>query len=129
MGLKRSVGLFRGLSYRGGGPMLAWVLHRLSGLGILLLVGLHVYATFFMQQTGSDIGTTINIIYENWIFQILVIFIVIFHALNGLRIIMLDTWPQALRFQREALWVQWFIFVPIYGLTIFVLFYTGLIGS
>jgi len=129
MGLKRSVGLFRGLSYGGGGPMLAWILHRLSGLSILLLVGLHVFASFFMQQTGSDIGTTINIIYENWIFQILVIFIVIFHALNGLRVIMLDTWPQALRFQREALWVQWFIFVPIYGLTIFVLFYTGLIGG
>ena len=90
MGLKRSVGFFQGLSYRGGGPMLAWVLHRLSGLGILLLVGLHVYASFFMQQTGSDIGIAINIVYENWIFQILVIFSVIFHALNGLRIIVLD---------------------------------------
>ena len=109
--------------------MLAWVLHRLSGLGILLLVGLHVYASFFMQQTGSDIGIAINIIYENWIFQILVIFIVIFHALNGLRIIVLDTWPQTLRFQREALWLQWFIFVPIYGLTIFILFSNSLIGS
>jgi succinate dehydrogenase / fumarate reductase cytochrome b subunit len=82
-----------------------------------------------MQQTGSDLGTTFNIIYESWIFQIIVIFIVIFHGLNGLRIIILDVWPSALRFQREALWLQWVIFVPVYGLTIFILVYTGLIGG
>jgi len=129
MGLKRKVGFFQGLKYQGGGPMLAWMLHRITGLSILLIVGLHVYASFFMQQTGSDLGTTFNIIYESWIFQIIVIFIVIFHGLNGLRIIILDVWPSALRFQREALWLQWFIFVPIYGLTIFILVYTGLIGG
>ena len=129
MGLKRKVGFFQGLKYQGGGPMLAWMLHRVTGLSILLLVGLHVYASFFMQQTGSDIGTNLNIIYESWIFQIIVIFIVIFHGLNGLRIIILDVWPQSLRFQREALWLQWFIFVPVYGLTIFILVSTGLIGG
>jgi succinate dehydrogenase / fumarate reductase cytochrome b subunit len=129
MGLKRNVGFFQGLKYQGGGPMLAWMLHRITGLSILLIVGLHVYASFFMQQTGSDLGTTFNIIYESWIFQIIVIFIVIFHGLNGLRIIILDVWPNALRFQREALWLQWFIFVPVYGLTIFILVYTGLIGG
>lgn len=129
MGLKRKVGFFQGLKYQGGGPMLAWMLHRITGLSILLIVGLHVYASFFMQQTGSDLGTTFNIIYESWIFQIIVIFIVIFHGLNGLRIIILDVWPNALRFQREALWLQWFIFVPVYGLTIFILVYTGLIGG
>ncbi len=129
MSLKRNVGFFQGLKYRGGGPMLAWMLHRITGLSILLVVGLHVYASFFMQQTGSDIGTTINIVYESWIFQIFVIFIVLFHGLNGMRIIILDVWPQALRFQREALWLQWFIFVPVYSLIIFILVYTGVIGG
>ncbi len=127
--MNRRVSLKEGLKYQGGGPMLAWLLHRISGLAILLFVGLHVVASFFMQQTGSDLATNINIIYESWIFQILITFIVIFHALNGLRIAILDIWPRFLVYQREALWLQWFIFIPVYGLTIFILIQRSLSGG
>lgn len=127
--MNRRVSLKEGLKYQGGGPMLSWLLHRISGLAILLFVGLHVISSFFMQQTGSDLATNINIIYESWIFQILVTFIVIFHALNGLRIAILDIWPRFLVYQREALWLQWFIFIPIYGLTIFILIQRNLSGG
>jgi succinate dehydrogenase / fumarate reductase cytochrome b subunit len=126
MGLNRKVGFLEGLKYQGGGPMLAWILHRLTALGIILFVGLHVIASFFMQQLGSDFATTINIIYESWIFQIIVAFCVIFHALNGLRIVICDLWPQSLMYQREILWLQWFIFVPIYSLTVFILIYINI---
>jgi succinate dehydrogenase / fumarate reductase cytochrome b subunit len=129
MGLSRRVGLWQGLKYQGKGPMLAWILHRLSGIGIAVFVGVHVISSFFMQQLGSDWATTLNTIYESWIFQIIVIFIVIFHALNGLRIIILDIWPQLLTYQREALWLQWFIFLPIYGLAIFILVQRSLSGG
>jgi succinate dehydrogenase / fumarate reductase cytochrome b subunit len=129
MSLNRKVGFFQGLKYQGGGPMLAWMLHRISGLAIMLFVGLHVLASFFMQQAGSDWATSINIIYESWWFQIVVAFIVIFHALNGLRIALLDLWPRFQVYQREALWLQWFIFIPIYGLTIFILVTRSLAGG
>ena len=129
MGLKRNVGFFQGLKYRGGGPMLAWMLHRITGLSILLVVGLHVYASFFMQQTGSDFATSLNIIYESWIFQIFVVFIVIFHGLNGLRICILDIWPKYQMFQREALWLQWLVFIPLYGLTVFIIIQRAISGS
>lgn len=129
MGLSRRVGLWQGLKYQGKGPMLAWILHRLSGIGIAVFVGLHVISSFFMQQLGSDWATALNTIYESWIFQIIVIFIVIFHALNGLRIIILDIWPKLLAYQREALWLQWFIFLPIYGLAIFILVQRSLSGG
>ncbi len=129
MGLSRRVGLLQGLKYQGKGPMLAWILHRISGICIAVFVGIHIISSFFMQQLGSDWATTLNTIYESWIFQILVIFIVIFHALNGLRIIILDIWPQLLVYQREALWLQWFIFLPIYGLAIFILVQRSLLGS
>ena len=120
MALKRNVGL-RGFKYRGGGPMWAWILHRVSGLAIVLFVGLHILASFFMQQFASDLATSLNIIYESVYFQIIVFFIVIYHGLNGLRIIILDTWPQLLEYQREVIWLQWLIFVPVYGLTIAVM--------
>jgi len=54
MGLSRRVGFFSGLRYHGGSPMWAWMLHRVTGLAMLTFVGLHVIASFFMQQTASD---------------------------------------------------------------------------
>lgn len=129
MELKRRGGFFYGLRYRGGGPMWAWVLHRVTGLALVLLVGIHVLASFFMQQTGSDFATSLNIIYESWIFQILVVFIVIFHGLNGLRISILDIWPKYQMFQREALWLQWLVFIPLYGLTVFIIIQRAISGS
>jgi len=83
MMLKRNVGL-AGIKYRGGGPMLSWVLHRISGLGMIIFIGIHVLAGFSMQQFSSDIGTAINTIYESPTFQIFIYFCVIFHVLNGL---------------------------------------------
>jgi succinate dehydrogenase / fumarate reductase cytochrome b subunit len=129
MGLNRKVGLVQGLKYQGGGPMLAWILHRITGLGILTFVGFHVIASFFMQQTGSDLATSVNIIYESWAFQIVIAFFVFFHALNGLRIAIQDLWPQVQIYQRELLWLQWFVFVPVYGLTVYFLVQSGLSGG
>jgi succinate dehydrogenase / fumarate reductase cytochrome b subunit len=120
MALKRNVGL-AGARYRGGGPMLAWVLHRISGLGMIIFVSLHVLASFFQHQLGNELATTINIIYESLYFQIFIYFVVIFHTLNGLRIVILDTWPAMLEYQREATWLQWLIFIPVYGLTVFIM--------
>lgn len=125
----RKVSYYQGMRYQGGGPMLAWILHSLSGLGILTFVGLHVIASFFMQQLGSDWATFVNTIYESWVFQIVAVFVVLFHAIGGLRIAILDLWPRFLVFQRESIWLQWLIFLPIYGLTIFILIQHALAGG
>jgi succinate dehydrogenase / fumarate reductase cytochrome b subunit len=129
MGLDRKVGFTAGLKYQGGGPMLAWILHRISGLGMLFFVGLHVLASFFTQQFGSDWAIAVNTIYESFWFQIFVIFFVLFHALNGLRIIILDLRPELLQYQREAIWLQWAVFIPLYGLTVFLIIQLGLSGG
>lgn len=109
--------------------MVVWMLHRITGIGILLFVGLHVLASFFMQQVGSDWAIALNTIYEAWYFQIIVIFFVIFHALNGLRIAMLDLFPQFLQYEREAIWLQFGVFVPVYALTIFILIRNAFLGG
>jgi succinate dehydrogenase / fumarate reductase cytochrome b subunit len=128
MALKRNVGL-KGFTYRGGGPMLSWILHRVTGVAIVLFVGTHVIASFFMQQLGSDWATAINTVYESIYFQFVVIFIVLFHALNGLRIIILDIWPKLLEYQREATWIEWLIFIPVYGMTAVIMILNKLNGS
>lgn len=125
MALTRNVGL-KGIRYRGGGPMLAWVLHRIGGLAIIIFVGIHVISSFFMQQTGSDVATAINIVYESVYFQVFIYFFVIFHAINGLRIILMDLWPKLLQYQHEVIWLEWFIFIPIYGLAVFIMIQNAL---
>jgi succinate dehydrogenase / fumarate reductase cytochrome b subunit len=128
MALKRNVGM-QSIKYRGGGPMLSSIMHRITGLAIVLFVSTHVIASFVMQQFGSDWATSINIIYESTYFQFIVIFVVLYHMMNGLRMIILDLWPKLLEFQREATWVLWLIFIPVYSLVVIIMILTLLQGA
>lgn len=119
MALNRSVGL-KGLRYRGGLPMLSWRLHRWTGIGIVVFVGLHVIASYFSSE-GSDWPIWINTIYESVYFQLLVVGIVYYHALHGLRVILLDFWPRLLEYQREITWAQWITFIPLYAMSVIIM--------
>ena len=99
MGLKRNVSLATGLRYKGQGPYLTFVLHRIGGLGMAIFVAVHILASFM----GGDIGRFLNGIYENWAFQIFIFFCVLFHAINGLRITLSDLFPKLIEHQRETL--------------------------
>jgi succinate dehydrogenase / fumarate reductase, cytochrome b subunit len=120
MTLKRNVGL-KGLKYRGGGPMLVWLLHRIGGLAIIIFVSMHVIASFFYQQNAGDFARLVDDIYESLYFQLVIYFFVIFHVINGLRIILADLWPKLLEHQRWMIWIEWIIFIPVYGLTVFIM--------
>lgn len=113
------------LAYRGGQPMVAWFLHRLTGIGIFLFVGMHVFAAFLLYGvTGGTANTVANAVtdfYESRPVQIFVLFAVLYHAFNGLRIIILDMWPGLHRFHREAMWVQWAIFLPVFLIPAFLI--------
>jgi succinate dehydrogenase / fumarate reductase, cytochrome b subunit len=122
MGLKRDVSLKDALRYQGKGPMLTYFLHRIGGLGMVIFVGLHVLASFI----GGRFGTFINPVYESWVFQIVIFFCVLFHVINGLRIVILDLWPKLLEYQREAIWLEWMVFLPIYGMAVYVIASTAL---
>ena len=117
MGLKRNVSLLTGLRYRGQGPMLTFVLHRVGGLGMVIFVSVHLLASYF----GGDVGKWFNAVYENWGFQLFVFFCALFHAVNGLRITLLDLFPKLIEYQREAIWVEWAVFLPIYGIAVLVI--------
>jgi succinate dehydrogenase / fumarate reductase, cytochrome b subunit len=124
MGLSRNVSLKDALRYQGKGPMLTYILHRIGGLGIVTFVGLHVLASF----VGGNFGSFVNLIYEHWAFQIVVFFCVLFHVVNGLRIVILDLMPKLIEYQREAIWVEWAVFLPIYGMAVLVIVRTALGG-
>jgi succinate dehydrogenase / fumarate reductase cytochrome b subunit len=124
MGLKRNVSLFTGLRYKGQGPMLTFVLHRIGGLGMAIFVTVHMLSSFL----GGKGGTFVNTIYENWAFQIFIFFCVLFHAINGLRITILDLFPKLIEHQRESIWIEWAIFLPTFGIATLVIVNTALGG-
>jgi succinate dehydrogenase / fumarate reductase cytochrome b subunit len=124
MALERNVSVTEGLRYQGGAPQIAWLLHRIGGLGIVIFVTIHILASFL----GGSIGGFLNDIYESWWFQIIVVFCALFHGINGLRITILDLWPRLLEYQREAIWVEWFVFLPVFGLAVIAIVNTALGG-
>ena len=128
MALNRKVGFFTGLKYKGGGPMWAWILHRLSGLAMVFFVGSHILAGFLTQQFGSDVGIAINTVYENWIFQLVLFFLVIFHAINGLRVTILDLWPKLIEHFRTVINVEWIVFALIAGFAVIVVLQNSMGG-
>jgi len=124
MSLKRNVSLATGLRYKGQGPMLTYVLHRVGGLGMAIFVTVHILASFL----GGDIGVFLNTVYENWLFQIFIFFCALFHAINGLRITIIDLFPKLLEHTREAIWIEWAVFIPVFGIAVLVIVQSALGG-
>ena len=121
MGLKRNVSLLTGLRYKGQGPMLTYVLHRIGGLGMAIFITIHMLSSFL----GGKSVTFVNSIYENWVFQIFIFFCVLFHAINGLRITILDLFPKLIEHEHEAMWIEWAVFLPIYAIAVLVIIKTA----
>jgi succinate dehydrogenase / fumarate reductase cytochrome b subunit len=121
MELKRNVSLATALRYKGQGPMLTFILHRIGGLGMAIFITVHILASFL----GGKTGVFLNTIYEHWLFQIFIFFCVLFHAINGLRITIVDLFPKLLVHQREAIWVEWAVFIPLFAIAVLVIIRTA----
>jgi len=89
--------LWQSLRYRGGVGQWAWLLHRLAGVGILLFLILHIL-DIFLVAFGPETFEKLLFIYHSVVFRpllVLLTFGVVYHALNGLRIVIIEFWPAA----------------------------------
>ncbi len=94
--------LFR---YRGDPSMWAWLLHRITGVGIFVFLLTHVTDTALIGW-GRDLYDAMMQLYHHPVFrigEILLFGVVLFHALNGLRVITLDFAPQTTIYNRQML--------------------------
>ena len=124
MGLNRNVSLWTGLRYKGQGPYLTFILHRIGGLGMGIFVTMHILASFM----SGEIGLFLNSVYENWAFQVFIFFCALFHAINGLRITILDLFPKLIEHEHEAIWIEWAVFLPTFGIAVLAIVTTALGG-
>ncbi len=113
MGLKRNVGLFTGLRYKGGAPMWTYVLHRIGGVALFIF-----FSMYILVLAGVN---PVNTIFNNQIFQIVILFLGLFHAINGLRITILDLWPAGLEYLPQAVRVEAVVLVLTYAFVLFVI--------
>ena len=110
------------LRYRGSIGQWSWVLHRLSGLGVVFFLILHVidtsWAVFYPEKYVEAIAT-----YQSPLFTIGefgLIAAVVYHAINGLRIVLLDYRPHLWQYQQRAAYIVLaitaIILVPVFVL-------------
>jgi succinate dehydrogenase cytochrome b subunit len=103
------------LRYRGGEGMLAWAFHRISGVAIWAFLVLHVI-DIFLVGAAPDTYDTLLAIYAHPIGIVLEWLLgaaVLYHALNGLRIIVMDFWPALTRYHRQLWYASWALFFLI----------------
>jgi len=70
----------------------AWILHRVSGLALVLYLLLHIYSVSFLAK-GSEAFNAVMQAYASPAFKIgevLVWAAFLYHALNGLRVVWMD---------------------------------------
>jgi len=112
MGLKRNVSLSTALGYKGEGPFLTYILHRIGGSALFIF-----FTMYILVLAGVD---SVNAIFSNWVFQIVLLVFGLFHAINGLRITILDLSPKLIEHYRQAINIEWVAYVLVAGLALFV---------
>lgn len=101
--------------YRGGIGQWSWTLHRITGVGVLVFLCLHILDTALIAL-GPDHYNQIIAIYRHPVFRVMEVGLfasVLFHALNGLRIILVDWWVDLTRFHQALFQVQMVCFTLI----------------
>ena len=95
-----------GTLYRGGFGMWSWVAHRISGVGIFFFLLVHVLDTA-MVRVDPEAYNAVMATYKNPIMGIGEMGLVagiVYHAFNGLRIILIDFWKGGTKNQKGLLW-------------------------
>lgn len=103
------------LRYRGSEGMLAWAFHRISGIAIWAFILLHILDIWLVGANPTLYGDLLAI-YASPIGRVLETLLgaaLLYHALNGLRIIIMDFWPATTRYHRQLWYGSWVVFVVI----------------
>jgi succinate dehydrogenase / fumarate reductase, cytochrome b subunit len=91
--------------YRGDPGMWSWVLHRITGATIFFFLFVHVLDTALVRVSPEAYNEVINT-YKTPIvglMEIGLVAAVLFHALNGIRVILIDFWSEGPRHQKKML--------------------------
>lgn len=117
------------IRYRGRSGQYNWLAHRLSGLGILAFLVIHVWDTanayFWPQAYAWSIA-----IFKVPLFgigEIAIMAAVLYHAFNGIRITIFDFKPEWWKYQRKSAYIVWGLFLLAF-IPAGLLMFSGMLG-
>jgi succinate dehydrogenase / fumarate reductase cytochrome b subunit len=97
----------QGTLYRGATGMWSWVLHRITGVAIYFFLLVHILDTALVRLSPEAYNAVIGT-YKTPLMnlgEIALVMAIVFHAFNGLRIILIDFWSKGPKYQRAMFWV------------------------
>ena len=118
--------------YKGQSGMWSWLFHRIAGLGILLFLLVHI-VDIALLNFGPNVYNEGIALFSTTPIRIITLALVgglFYHSFNGVRIILIDFWPKASRFQGAMflivmvltilcfLGIGWYIVAPIFGVNL-----------
>jgi succinate dehydrogenase / fumarate reductase cytochrome b subunit len=83
--------------------MWSWVAHRITGVLIFFFLFAHVIDTAMVRVSPEAYNAAVET-YKNpivGVMEIGLVAAVLFHALNGIRIVLVDFWSDGPRYQRQ----------------------------
>ncbi|MBX3092447.1 MAG: succinate dehydrogenase, cytochrome b556 subunit [Cryobacterium sp.] len=118
----------RGTIYRGNVGMWSWVFHRITGVAIFFFLLVHILDTALVRVSPEAYNAVIGT-YKNPIMglgEVALVAAIGLHALNGIRIILIDFWAWGTRHQKLLQWIViilWIVllvgFVPRHLINVF----------
>ena len=105
-----------GTLYRGREGMWSWVAHRITGVTLFFFLFVHVIDTAMLRVSPSAYDAAVAT-YKNWVVGLMETALVaafLFHALNGIRVVLIDFWSRGPRYQRQMTWAVLGIWVVLF---------------
>ena len=98
--------------------MFIWVFHRISGLLLILLIGIKLLTSFFLMTKEQKPDWAL-VLHTNPFIDTLLIIFVVFHALYGLRTVAIDL---GLRKEKLLFWISTLLSLVLSGLLLALYF-------
>ena len=88
--------------YRGQSGMWAWLLHRVTGVAVLLFLLVHIVDITMLGFGPTVYNNALNV-FSYPIVRVVslgLVAAVMYHSFNGVRITLIDFWPNGAKYQR-----------------------------
>jgi len=88
--------------------MWSWIAHRGTGIAVMGFLFLHILDTSLVALGPKHYNQFVKL-YKTSVFrplEVLLVGAVIFHAINGLRVVLIDFWSKGVRYEHQLAKIQ-----------------------
>jgi succinate dehydrogenase / fumarate reductase cytochrome b subunit len=119
-----------GTLYKGSPGQWSWIAHRVTGIAVTLFLFAHIVDTAVVGW-GPEAYERVTSVYHNWVVKLLelgLVAAVLYHAINGVKIMIIDFWPSTTRHFKALSLVSTGLFL-VSMLTVTVIMAPGILND